>query len=76
MEAGVALPAPLCRPDLMSPCHATSLSTQYFYNFTSWRNGGHGIFGKLNGDLHHINAKLVENGDDEYHQVSNVGTFA
>jgi hypothetical protein len=38
---------------------------QYYVNFTSFRNGGHGIFGKLNGDLHHINPKLAENAGDE-----------
>ena len=38
-----------------------------FYNFTSFRNGQHGIFGKKNGDLHHINAKLGENsGSDQF----------
>jgi hypothetical protein len=48
------------------PCDSSSgPSPQYFYNFTSFHNGQHGIFGKMNGDLHHINAKLVENGDDE-----------
>ena len=51
---------------LVRPCDSTSGSApQYFINFTSWRNGGNGIFGKLNGDLHHINAKLVENNGEE-----------
>eukprot|EP00049_Salpingoeca_infusionum_P016727 m.345219 g.345219 ORF g.345219 m.345219 type:complete len:3928 (+) comp16139_c0_seq5:247-12030(+) len=48
------------------PCDTTSPpSPQYFYNFTSFHNGGHGIFGKKNGDLHHVNAKLVDNGNEE-----------
>jgi hypothetical protein len=51
---------------LASPCGSNSLSSpQYFYNFTSYRNGVHGIFGKRNGDLHHIFVKMLENSDDE-----------
>jgi len=48
------------------PCDASSGPLpQYYVNFTSFRNGGHGIFGKKNGDLHHINPKLVENSGDD-----------
>lgn len=48
---------------LNDPCDGSSGSApQYFYNFTSYRNGAHGIFGKNNGDLHHVGANLVENG--------------
>lgn len=51
---------------LASPCGSNSLSSpQYFHNFTSYRNGVHGIFGKRNGDLHHIFVKMLENSDDE-----------
>ncbi|KAA0165290.1 hypothetical protein FNF31_01943 [Cafeteria roenbergensis] len=46
------------------PCdEASGPLPQYYVNFTSFRNGGHGIFGKENGDLHHINPKLVQNSD-------------
>ena len=38
---------------------------QYFHNFTTFHNGASGIFGKRDGDLHHINLKTVENGGDE-----------
>eukprot|EP00048_Salpingoeca_helianthica_P015090 m.224971 g.224971 ORF g.224971 m.224971 type:complete len:4030 (+) comp16594_c0_seq1:296-12385(+) len=52
------------------PCNAASPSApQFFHNFTSFHNGQHGIFGKRNGDLHHVGAILVENGDDEFFQV-------
>jgi len=48
------------------PCDESSgPAPQYFTNFTAWHNGVHGVFGKENGDLHHVNAKLVENVDDE-----------
>lgn len=51
---------------LADPCDSNSgPSPQYFHDFTAWHNGQHGIFGKLNGDLHHVNAKLVENSGDE-----------
>lgn len=47
----------------VDPCNGNSPGNpQYFYNFTSWGNGAHGIFGKLDGDLHHINSKLIANG--------------
>jgi len=45
----------------LDPCGADTPFSAYFQNFTSFRNGGHGVFGKKNGDLHHVNAKLVEN---------------
>lgn len=38
---------------------------QYFYNFTAFLNGNNGIFGKNNGDLHHVNTKLIDNGREE-----------
>lgn len=51
---------------LATPCGTNSLSSpQYFHNFTSYRNGVHGIFGKRNGDLHHIFVKLLENSDND-----------
>lgn len=50
----------------VDPCDEYSApDPQYYHNFTSFRNGQHGIFGKENGDLHHINAKLLENNDHE-----------
>ena len=55
---------------------ASGAAPQYFYNFTSWRNGGHGVFGKRNGALRHVNAKLVENRGDDFNQVKYVGNFA
>lgn len=52
---------------LADPCNQDSPpSPQYFYNFTSWHNGQHGIFTKEGGDLHHVHAKLVENESDEF----------
>jgi len=52
------------------PCNeASGPSPQYYYNFTSFHNGGNGIFGKMNGDLHHVNAQLLENGGDEFHLI-------
>jgi hypothetical protein len=58
------------------PCNPDSgAAPQHFYNFTSWRNGRHGIFGKRNGALRHVNAKLVENRGDDYNQVKYVGNF-
>eukprot|EP00051_Salpingoeca_urceolata_P019992 m.295984 g.295984 ORF g.295984 m.295984 type:complete len:3942 (+) comp19518_c0_seq1:299-12124(+) len=51
---------------LVQPCGASSEpAPQFLRNFTSFHNGGHGIFTKKGGDLHHVNAKLVENGDEE-----------
>ncbi len=51
---------------LVDPCNDNSpTSPQYLYNFTSFRNGGNGIFSKLVGDVHHINTKLLENGGEE-----------
>ena len=38
---------------------------QHFYNFTSFRNGAHGIFNKRTGDLHHVFPKLLENGAED-----------
>ncbi len=55
---------------LSDPCDVNSTSSpQYFYNFTSYRNGGNGIFGKLNGDLHHVNTKLLDNRNGEIQWV-------
>jgi hypothetical protein len=52
----------------VDPCDGSSgPAPQRFYNFTSFYNGAHGIFGKTNGDLHHYNAKLVGNGQEELH---------
>jgi hypothetical protein len=58
----------------IDPCRAESGSAPaYFHNLTSWRNGGHGIFGKVNGDLHHINPILMENLGDDYRQIKYEG---
>jgi hypothetical protein len=58
----------------VDPCRPESGPlAQHFHNFTSWRNGQHGIFGKQNGDLHHVNPKLVENRGDEFFQIKYVG---
>ena len=55
---------------LVNPCDENSgPAPMYFYNFTSFHNSNNGIFGKLNGDLHHINAKLVENWGDDFQLV-------
>ncbi|CAE7614256.1 PKHD1L1, partial [Symbiodinium sp. KB8] len=51
---------------LVDPCDDESGPFPvYLHNFTSFHNGQHGIFTKISGDIHHIDAKLVENGDDE-----------
>ena len=60
----------------VNPCDSTSgAAPQYFYNFTSWRNGNHGIFGKNNGALRHVNAKLVENREDDFFQLRYIGNL-
>eukprot|EP01138_Halocafeteria_seosinensis_P003625 gb/GECG01003704.1/.p1 GENE.gb/GECG01003704.1/~~gb/GECG01003704.1/.p1 ORF type:complete len:3814 (+),score=427.70 gb/GECG01003704.1/:1-11442(+) len=40
----------------------TPMRLQKFQNLTSYRNGGQGIFGYRNGDLQHVNHKILENG--------------
>ena len=40
---------------------AVRRSTCTSTNFTAYKNGGNGIFGKVNGAIHHVNAKLVDN---------------
>jgi hypothetical protein len=58
----------------VDPCDPTSgPSPQYFHNFTSFRNSNHGIFGKLNGDLHHVFPRLLENRGDDFHQMKLLG---
>ncbi|CAE7562181.1 PKHD1L1, partial [Symbiodinium sp. KB8] len=48
------------------PCSNTIVPyPMYFLNFTTFRNGMHGVFGKLNGDIHHINVKSLENVRDD-----------
>ncbi|EDQ93048.1 uncharacterized protein MONBRDRAFT_22411 [Monosiga brevicollis MX1] len=50
----------------VDPCDESSgPAPQYYHNFTTFNNGEHGIFGKENGDLHHINVKSVGNGREE-----------
>ena len=66
---------PVVTPYVVECDSSSGASPQYFYNFTSYRNGKHGIFGKRNGALRHINAKLAENRDDDYHQVMYIGNF-
>lgn len=61
----------------VDPCNPNSGSSpQYFHNFTSFRNMNHGIFGKHNGDLHHVNPKLVENLNDDYFQIKYLGSLS
>jgi hypothetical protein len=56
---------------LNNPCDELSgPSAQYFVNFTAFHNRANGIFGKVNGDLHHVNAQLIENGAGEFKQVA------
>ena len=51
---------------LVNPCDPNSAPLDvYFYNFTAYKNGGNGIFGKVNGALHHVNTKLADNGAGE-----------
>lgn len=60
----------------VDPCNPESGSSpQYFHDFTSFRNGDNGIFGKQNGDLHHIRPKLLENGQEEFHHVKYIGSI-
>ena len=54
---------------LVEPCTSVldaQPSPQYLYNFTSWRNAGRGVSCNDNGNIHHINYNLVENGDDDF----------
>ena len=47
---------------MADPCNANSEPLDvYFYNFTAYKNGGNGIFGKVNGAIHHVNTKLADN---------------
>ena len=47
---------------MQEPCNANSAPLDvYFYNFTAYKNGGNGIFGKVNGAIHHVNTKLADN---------------
>lgn len=49
-----------------NPCDTNSgTAPMEFYNLTSFRNGGNGLFSKRHGDLHHYNHILLENGGDE-----------
>jgi len=50
----------------MVSCDAGSATLPVtFKNFTTWHNGENGVFGKINGDIHHLNLKSVENGATE-----------
>lgn len=49
------------------PCDGNSPSkAMYFYNTTSYRNGGDGIFHRLVGDVHWIYPHLIENGGEAF----------
>ena len=51
---------------MMDPCNGNSAPLDvYFYNFTAYKNGGNGIFGKVNGAIHHVNTKLSDNSQGE-----------
>jgi hypothetical protein len=55
---------------MSDPCNSNSApAPQYLYDLLSYRNGGNGIFGKLNGDIHHVRPTLIENGGDEFSVV-------
>jgi hypothetical protein len=63
---------------LLNPCGPKTNETtglpapsapQTFRNFTSFHNGDNGIFGKRNGDIHHVGSKLIENRGGEYKQL-------
>ena len=58
---------------MSDPCNPASAPLDtYFYNFTAFRNGGNGIFGKANGALHHVNHQLLQNAGGELSWVKYV----
>jgi hypothetical protein len=65
---------PLYDP-LENPCLGGATSPQFISNFTSYRNYGNGIFNKRVGDLHYINAKLLENAAEEFHWFKYIGPY-
>ena len=50
---------------LLYPCGGPT-APQYITNFTSYHNGGNGVFCKRGGDIHFVNARLIENGNTEF----------
>jgi hypothetical protein len=51
---------------LVNPCSGGGSAPQYLYNFTSFRNGGDGIFHRLVGDVHSMYPHLIDNGGDAF----------
>lgn len=60
---------PLVQP-FVDPCGEARGAPQIYRNFTAYRCGQHGIFGKKNGDVHHYGARLLENrGSDGFWKI-------